>query len=91
MFLKFISSVFIRGRFLFSFLYNLFVSIAENVTQIRERLARAAAKVGRDPESITLMAVSKTVEPERIKEAYAAWLVFLARIAYRNLTANPPH
>jgi pyridoxal phosphate enzyme (YggS family) len=50
------------------------MSIAENVNAIRERIAQAAARVGRDPGSITLMAVSKTVEPERIQEAYAAGL-----------------
>jgi pyridoxal phosphate enzyme (YggS family) len=49
-------------------------SIAENVAAVRERLARAAARVGRSPESVTLMAVSKTVEPERIRQAYAAGL-----------------
>ncbi len=47
-------------------------SIADNIAAIRERMTRAAAKVGRNPDSITLMGVSKTVEPERIKEAYAA-------------------
>jgi pyridoxal phosphate enzyme (YggS family) len=50
------------------------MSVADNVTGIRERIVRAAARVRRDPDSITLMAVSKTVEPERIKEAYAAGL-----------------
>ena len=35
-------------------------------------MARAARKVGRDPEEITLMAVSKTVEPALIREAYEA-------------------
>jgi pyridoxal phosphate enzyme (YggS family) len=48
------------------------MSIADNIAAIRERIARAAARVGRNPDSITLMGVSKTVEPERIKEAYAA-------------------
>ena len=48
------------------------MSIADNVAAVRERIARAAARVGRNPESVTLMAVSKTVEPERIREAYAA-------------------
>ena len=47
------------------------MSIAESIAQIRKRIDRAAARVGRSPDSITLMAVSKTVEPERIKEAYA--------------------
>jgi pyridoxal phosphate enzyme (YggS family) len=50
------------------------VSIAENVAQVRERIARAAARVHRSADAITLIAVSKTVEPERIKEAYAAGL-----------------
>ena len=50
------------------------MSIADNVAEIRERITRAATRVGRSPDSITLMAVSKTVEPERIKEAYAAGL-----------------
>ncbi|HEX3585810.1 MAG TPA: YggS family pyridoxal phosphate-dependent enzyme, partial [Candidatus Angelobacter sp.] len=50
------------------------MSVADNINAIRERIARAAARVHRNPDSITLMAVSKTVEPERIKEAYAAGL-----------------
>jgi pyridoxal phosphate enzyme (YggS family) len=50
------------------------MSIAENIAQIRERIAVAAARVRRRPEDITLMAVSKTVEPERIREAYEAGL-----------------
>jgi pyridoxal phosphate enzyme (YggS family) len=48
------------------------MSLPDNVVQLRERIARAAARVGRSPGSITLMAVSKTVEPERIQQAYAA-------------------
>jgi pyridoxal phosphate enzyme (YggS family) len=50
------------------------MSIADSIVEIQERISRAAAKVRRDPHSITLMAVSKTVEPERIKQAYAAGL-----------------
>ena len=50
------------------------MSIADNVTAIHERIASAAARVNRTADSITLMAVSKTVEPKRIKEAYAAGL-----------------
>ena len=41
---------------------------------VRERIASAAARVGRTPDSVTLMAVSKTVESERIRQAYAAGL-----------------
>src|ERR1700704_5704780 len=50
------------------------MSIADNVAHVRERIARAAARVGRKEDSIMLMAVSKTVEPDRIREAYAAGL-----------------
>jgi pyridoxal phosphate enzyme (YggS family) len=50
------------------------MAVAENIAAIRERIARAATRVGRSVDTITLMAVSKTVEPERIKEAYAAGL-----------------
>lgn len=47
-------------------------SIAANVFAIRERIARAAARARRDGAEITLMAVSKTVDPARIREAYDA-------------------
>ena len=50
------------------------MSIADNVADIRERIASAAARVRRSPDSITLMAVSKTVDAERIQEAYGAGL-----------------
>lgn len=50
------------------------MSIARNIAAIRERIAQAAAKVGRDPARITLMAVTKTVDPARIRQAYAAGL-----------------
>jgi hypothetical protein len=48
------------------------MSVSDNIRAVRERIARAAARVGRSPESVMLMAVSKTVEPERIRQAYAA-------------------
>jgi len=46
--------------------------IAQNVAAVRERIAAAARRAGRDPGSIALMAVTKTVEPRRIREAHAA-------------------
>jgi PLP dependent protein len=50
------------------------MSVSENVARIRERIENAARRAGRDPEAITLMAVSKTFPPERICEAYEAGL-----------------
>ncbi len=48
------------------------MSIAENLAAIHERIARAAARAGRNPEAVRLMAVTKTVSSERIVEAYEA-------------------
>jgi pyridoxal phosphate enzyme (YggS family) len=41
---------------------------------VRERIATAAQRAGRNPEEITLMGVSKTFPVERIREAHAAGL-----------------
>jgi pyridoxal phosphate enzyme (YggS family) len=46
--------------------------IAQNLEEVRGRLAAAAHKAGRDPAQVRLVAVSKTVPLERIKEAVAA-------------------
>jgi pyridoxal phosphate enzyme (YggS family) len=43
--------------------------IAGNYNDILERIGRAAHRSGRSPESIQLVAVTKTVSPDRIQEA----------------------
>jgi hypothetical protein len=48
------------------------MSIAENLEEIRGRIARAALRAGRRPEEVTLCAVTKTVPPERVREAAEA-------------------
>jgi hypothetical protein len=48
------------------------MSIAENIARVRERIEAAARRASRNPDEITLMAVSKTFPAERIREAYAA-------------------
>lgn len=48
------------------------MAISDNIERIRERISRAAARAGRSSDSITLMAVSKVVEPKRIRQAYQA-------------------
>jgi hypothetical protein len=50
------------------------MSIPENIASIRDRIAAAACRAGRQPEDIALMAVSKTFPAERIREAYDAGL-----------------
>jgi PLP dependent protein len=46
--------------------------IAANLAAIYKRIARAAARAGRSGADVALMAVTKTVEPKRIVEAYNA-------------------
>jgi len=48
--------------------------IAENIERIRERIHAAAGRSGRDPNDITLMAVSKTFPASGVREAYDAGL-----------------
>jgi pyridoxal phosphate enzyme (YggS family) len=50
------------------------MSIGENIAQVRERMAAAARRASGNPNTITLMGVSKTFPAERICEAYAAGL-----------------
>jgi PLP dependent protein len=47
-------------------------TIAENVQRVEARIQAAAARSGRSAASIRLVAVAKTVEPERIRAALAA-------------------
>lgn len=46
--------------------------IAERLREVEERILRAAERAGRDPASVTLVAVSKTHPAPAIREAYAA-------------------
>jgi pyridoxal phosphate enzyme (YggS family) len=46
-------------------------SIAENLAWIKERINSACARANRKPEEINLVAVTKTVDTERIKEGIA--------------------
>lgn len=48
------------------------MSIRENLERIKEKIRVKSELVGRDPQEITLVAVTKTVEADRIEEAIAA-------------------
>jgi hypothetical protein len=56
--------------------HDLIVSmlIADNISRVRERIDAAAHRATRNPDEITLMAVSKTFPAERMREAYVAGL-----------------
>ena len=51
--------------------------IGSNINVIKKRIDKAAQRAGRDPLAIKLMAVTKTVEPERISKAIEAGLSML--------------
>jgi len=53
---------------------NAGASIADNLTKVHARIQAAARRAGRAPTEIALMAVTKTVPPERIRQAHAAGL-----------------
>jgi pyridoxal phosphate enzyme (YggS family) len=46
--------------------------IADNLQQVRARIATACNTHGRPPETVTLLAVSKTFGPQAVREAFAA-------------------
>ena len=46
--------------------------VAERLGRVRDRIAAAARQAGRDPDSVTLVAVSKRKPAEDIAAAYAA-------------------
>lgn len=48
------------------------MSIKENLEQVRQNIAKAALKAGKRPEDIVLVMATKTVDPERIREAINA-------------------
>ena len=51
---------------------KLLTDTASNVAETFEKIKKAAMEAGRDPSEIRLMAVTKTVAPEKINEAVSA-------------------
>src|SRR5436305_7111374 len=47
-------------------------SIAENLERVRERIAQAASKSGRSTDDVELVAISKTHEAAKVREAIEA-------------------
>lgn len=77
-----------------------FSDIEHNIDTIREKIFKAAASVGRNPDEITLMAVTKTVEPMFINHAIEQGISligenkvqeFLSKKPYLNLESCDAH
>ncbi len=47
-------------------------SVRENLLRVMERIENASLRAGRDPREIKLVAVTKTVEIPKVKEAIEA-------------------
>ncbi len=64
--------------------------LGANLTHLRERMARAAARSGRAADSITLVAVTKTVTIDRIREAYACGVCHFGENRVQEAAAKIP-
>lgn len=47
-------------------------TIEANLQQVKDRIAGACSRAGRDPQSVRLLAVSKTFDVDAVRQAYAA-------------------
>ncbi|MER3472758.1 MAG: YggS family pyridoxal phosphate-dependent enzyme [Armatimonadota bacterium] len=66
------------------------VDIARNVAEVRERTAQACARVGRKPEEVILIAVSKSVDVARIEQAISAGIRHFGENYYQEARAKIP-
>lgn len=64
--------------------------VAAAVEAVRARIAAAAARAGRDPAEVTLVAATKTVDVGRIAAAVAAGVVDLGENRAQELVAKAP-
>lgn len=60
------------------------------IQQVLDRIAAAARRAGRDPGGVTLVAVSKNVEPERVEQALAAGLTVFGESRMQEAKAKIP-
>ena len=58
--------------------------------RVLERIVRAAARAGRDPDAVTLVAVSKTVEADRVQAAIDAGLTILGENRVQEAATKVP-
>jgi pyridoxal phosphate enzyme (YggS family) len=69
---------------------NRVVSLTDNLTVIRARMAAACARAGRDPSGVTLLAVSKGMPPEVVREAADAGLTLFGENKVQEARAKIP-
>lgn len=62
--------------------------ISENIAKIRQRIAAASARAGRNPETVTLLAVAKTFSHDQIREAVRAGVTEIGENYVQELLAK---
>jgi len=62
-------------------------SVAERVAEVRDRIAAAAARAGRDP-TVTLVAATKTVDIERVQQVVDAGVIDVGENRAQELLAK---
>lgn len=66
------------------------MDLAANLEQVRQRIATACARAGRDPASVTLVAVTKSHPPEVVNEAVKLGLGLLGESKVQEAKAKIP-
>jgi pyridoxal phosphate enzyme (YggS family) len=64
--------------------------VAHNIIFVRQCIRTAAERAGRNPDEVTLIAVSKTIEPERIESALAAGQTLFGESKVQEVKAKLP-
>ena len=67
------------------------MDLTANLESIRQRIRAACARVGRDPASVTLLAVSKTHPPESVKAAVEAGQLLFGENKIQEAKAKIPN
>ena len=65
--------------------------VKDNILHIKDRIARAARRSGREPDAIRLMAVTKTVNDNRLDEAIAAGIDMIGENYVQEAKAKIEH
>jgi pyridoxal phosphate enzyme (YggS family) len=65
-------------------------SVSDRIAEVTRRIQAACERAGRDPREVTLVAVTKTVPPERVQEAVAAGVKILGENRVQEAAAKAP-
>ncbi|WP_084295079.1 YggS family pyridoxal phosphate-dependent enzyme [Caldanaerobius polysaccharolyticus] len=66
------------------------MDVRTNIEAIKSNIQRACKKAGRDPSEVTIMAVTKTIPVERIKEAIACGIKVIGENRVQELVKKYP-